>query len=49
VQPEIDYVRLAQSLGVEARRITDPEELSQAVRQSLACSEPRLFEATIAR
>ncbi len=49
VQPEIDFVRLSQSLGVEARRIAEPEELSEAVSQSLAGDRPMLIEATISR
>jgi benzoylformate decarboxylase len=49
VQPEIDFVRLAQSLGVAARRIADPAELSEAVRASLVGDTPQLFEAVLAR
>jgi benzoylformate decarboxylase len=49
IQPEIDFVRLAQALGVEARRIAEPEELSEAVREALAGDKPSLFEAAIAR
>ncbi len=49
VRPEIDFVALSHSLGVEARRITEPEELSECVRQSLSGDKPRLFEVVIAR
>ncbi len=49
VQPEIDFVALARSLGVEAYRITEPDELSERVRESLAGEKPRLFEVMIAR
>ncbi|HTU18083.1 MAG TPA: thiamine pyrophosphate-binding protein [Gemmataceae bacterium] len=49
VQPEIDFVDLARSLGVEARRITEPEELSDCVRVSLAGDRPRLFDVAITR
>lgn len=49
VQPEIDMVALANALGVTARRISDPDELSDAVRQSLACDKPCLFDVPIQR
>ena len=47
--PTIDFVALAQSLGVEALRVTEPEELSDVVRQSLAGDRPRLIDVTIGR
>jgi benzoylformate decarboxylase len=49
VRPEIDFVALSRSLGVEARRITDPEELREGVRESLAGDRPQLFDVSIAR
>jgi len=49
VRPEIDFVALSNSFGVEARRITEPEELSERVRESLAGDRPQLFDVTIAR
>lgn len=49
VSPEIDFVGLARAFGVEARRIAEPEELSEAVRASLAGGKPRLLEVPIAR
>jgi benzoylformate decarboxylase len=45
--PAIDYVGLAQSLGVSARRVSEPDELSEAVRQSLAGRAPQLIEVPI--
>ncbi|HEV3005832.1 MAG TPA: thiamine pyrophosphate-dependent enzyme, partial [Pirellulales bacterium] len=47
--PEIDLVGLARSLGVEAHRITEPDELSDRVAQSLAGDVPRLFDVPIQR
>jgi benzoylformate decarboxylase len=47
--PEIDFVKLAQSLGVRAERITEPVQLTELVRQSLAADEPRLFDVQISR
>jgi benzoylformate decarboxylase len=49
VQPEIDFVSLSRSLGVEARRITEAEELSECVRESLAVDKPQLFDVAVAR
>ncbi|HEX3870652.1 MAG TPA: thiamine pyrophosphate-binding protein, partial [Pirellulales bacterium] len=36
VDPEIDYVSLARSMGVEAHRVTEPDELASRVAESLA-------------
>ena len=48
-QPEIDFVGLAKSLGVEAHRISEPDELSDRVRQSLDDQKLTLFDVPIAR
>jgi benzoylformate decarboxylase len=48
--PEIDMVTLAQSLGVQAERITEPDELAQKVKASLHNQDaPRLFDVPIQR
>lgn len=49
VQPEIDFVALARSLGVEAHRVTEPDELSDRVRASLAGERPLLLDVPVAR
>ncbi len=49
VEPEIDFVSLAKSLGVDAVRITHPDELSEAVRESLAGNHLRLIDVPISR
>ena len=49
IQPEIDLVGLARSLGVEAHRITEPDELAERVAESLASAVPRLFDVPIQR
>src|SRR4029078_13280985 len=36
ISPEIDFVALARALGVESHRVTEPDELAQRVRTSLA-------------
>ena len=48
VGPAIDFVGLARSLGVEAERVADPDELGERVRRSLASGKPRLIEVPIA-
>lgn len=47
--PRIDYVGLARSLGVEASRVNEPEELAGAVSTSLAGDRPRLIEVPVKR
>ena len=49
LQPEIDFVALAESLGVRASRVTEPEELSALAAESLAGDEPRLIDVAITR
>ena len=48
-EPEIDFVALARSLGVEAQRVEDPDELGELVGESLAGDAPRLFDVPLAR
>jgi benzoylformate decarboxylase len=47
VDPAVDYVGLAQSLGVRGCRLTEPDEVSQALQESLAGEEPRLVEVPV--
>ncbi len=48
--PEIDFVALSRALGVEAERITEPDELAAKVAHSLANpTAPRLFDVPIER
>jgi len=47
VEPSIDYVGLARSLGVSACRISEPDELSQAVAQSLSGDAPQVIEVPV--
>lgn len=49
VGPEIDYVALARSFGVEAVRTTDLDELVERVRQSWQGERPLLIEVPISR
>ena len=47
--PEIDFVTLARSLGVDAIRITEPDELRDVVAQSLPGDRPMLIDVPIER
>jgi benzoylformate decarboxylase len=47
VEPAIDYVALAHSLGVPARRITEPDELSDAICESFKSDVPSLIEVPV--
>ena len=49
VGPEIDFVGLARSLGVEAHRVTEPDELAERVRDSLSHHKLVLFDVPIRR
>jgi benzoylformate decarboxylase len=49
VDPEVDFVRLAESLGVAAQRVTEPEEVSELLAESLAGDEPRLLDVPVQR
>ncbi|MFO0818912.1 MAG: thiamine pyrophosphate-binding protein [Pirellulales bacterium] len=43
-EPSVDFVSLARSLGVEAHRVTDADELSERVRGNLFGAAPLLLE-----
>ena len=47
--PEIDFVRLAESLGVAACRVTEPEDVRAAIADGLAADRPRLIDVPISR
>ena len=46
--PDIDYVWLAQGLGVPARRITEPDQLGPAIQAAFDSGGPYLIEVPIA-
>jgi len=49
VDPEIDFVGLAKSFGVAAQRVTEPQELSDLVRDSLSRATPTVIEVLVGR
>ena len=49
VGPELDYLALARGFGVEAHRITEPEELADRVSTAFKGDKPVLFDVPISR
>jgi benzoylformate decarboxylase len=49
VGPEIDYVGLATAFGVEAHRISEPDELADAVSAGFKRDKPLLIDVPISR
>lgn len=49
VGPELDYLALARGFGVEAHRVTEPEELADRVATALRGDQPLLLDVPIAR
>ena len=46
--PEIDFVALAQSLGLHARRVTDPQDVSSSLKDALQLGKPSLLDIRVA-
>lgn len=49
VEPEIDFVSLAQSLGVEAHKITEPDQLSEQLTEAINSEKPVLLDVDVSR
>jgi benzoylformate decarboxylase len=47
-EPEIDFVRLAQSMGMPARRIVEPPEILPALQAAIASGTPNLLDVAVA-
>jgi benzoylformate decarboxylase len=47
IEPAIEWVGLAQSLGVPARRVTDAADIGPAIREGMARGGPSLIEAVV--
>jgi len=47
-EPAIDYCALAQSMGVPAQRIVEPQDFAPALRAAAASGGPRLLEVMVA-
>ena len=48
-EPEVDLVSIARSFGVEARRVTEPDELAVCVSDALRSNRPHLIDVPIRR
>ena len=48
-EPEVDLVALAQSLGIQAHRTSEPDEVSDWLKGSFDVDEPMLLDVPIAR
>jgi benzoylformate decarboxylase len=46
--PAIDFCALAQSMGVAAQRIVEPQDFAPALRDAVAAGAPRLLEVMVA-
>lgn len=49
LEPNPDFVKLAQAYAWEGRRITRPEEVADAIAEMLASSKPYLLDVAISR
>ena len=47
-EPELDFVALAQSMGVPAQRIVDPAEVGPALQKAMASGGPSLLDVSVA-
>jgi len=46
--PDIDFTALAQSFGLSARRVTDPQDIAGALREGFASGKPNLIDVRVA-
>ncbi len=47
-EPEIDFVQLARSFGIAARRVADPQDIAPALREAIASGAPNLLDVRVA-
>jgi benzoylformate decarboxylase len=45
--PAIDFVKLAQSMGMKAKQITDPDEVGPAIREATSVPAPTLLDVVV--
>jgi len=46
--PEIDFVHLGKSFGLETRRVTDPQDIAPVLREAFASGNPNLVDLRVA-
>jgi benzoylformate decarboxylase len=47
-EPEIDFVRLAQAMGLPSGRIAEPQDILPALQAAIASGKPNLLDITVA-
>jgi benzoylformate decarboxylase len=47
-EPELDFVALARSMGLAARRVTEPPDIAPALREAFASGKPNLLDVRVA-
>ena len=48
VDPDIDFVSLAGSMGIESRRVEAPQEFADVLREAIASRQPNLIDVRVA-
>jgi benzoylformate decarboxylase len=46
--PDIDFLAVAKSFGLAARRVTDPQDIAPALREGFASGKPNLIDVRVA-
>lgn len=47
-EPDVDFVSLGRAMGLEARRVTDPQDIAPALREAFAGGKPNLIDIRVA-
>jgi benzoylformate decarboxylase len=46
--PDLDFIALAKSFGLAARRVADPQDIAPALREAFASGQPNLIDIRVA-
>jgi benzoylformate decarboxylase len=47
-EPELEFVALARSMGLAARRVAEPQDIAPALREAFASGKPNLLDVRVA-
>ena len=47
-EPDLDFVGLAESMGIRSRRVENPDDIDGAVREGIASGTPNLLDMRVA-
>jgi len=47
-EPALDFLAVAKGFGLEARRVTDPQDIAPALREAYASGKPNLVDVRVA-